>query len=260
MGDLRGSEATRACRTAPGSATCTCRSRTARGRGLLRGGAGLRYHCAHYPGALFISAGGYHHHIGPNTWAQRRGAGASHGLAGAPALHDRAARRGRARARAGSAGGRRISHRAHRRRRPDGRPVGQSRTPDDRSGDGLAAPALPAHGRRRDRRRRGDRYQHRVPPRRGGRARRAAARAGGAGIRLHLASGRRRAGAVLRRAEHPHRRTQPRRVRAVRRAARLGDRPAPGRLPVRADPAPSTSRRSSRAWPCRTVSECRAGC
>ncbi len=25
--------------------------------------------CARYPGALFVSAGGYHHHVGLNTWA-----------------------------------------------------------------------------------------------------------------------------------------------------------------------------------------------
>src|SRR5260221_14348550 len=28
---------------------------------------------AQLPGALFISAGGYHHHIGMNTWESRRG-------------------------------------------------------------------------------------------------------------------------------------------------------------------------------------------
>ncbi len=37
---------------------------------------------AHMPGALFISAGGYHHHFGLNTW-QSRGAGpAPEGTAG----------------------------------------------------------------------------------------------------------------------------------------------------------------------------------
>ena len=25
----------------------------------------------HYPGALFLAAGGYHHHLGTNTWAGR---------------------------------------------------------------------------------------------------------------------------------------------------------------------------------------------
>jgi catechol 2,3-dioxygenase len=28
---------------------------------------------AHYPGAVFLSRGGYHHHIGANTWASRGG-------------------------------------------------------------------------------------------------------------------------------------------------------------------------------------------
>jgi catechol 2,3-dioxygenase len=30
---------------------------------------GLDVTTARYPGALFMSAGGYHHHIGTNTWA-----------------------------------------------------------------------------------------------------------------------------------------------------------------------------------------------
>ena len=38
------------------------------------------------------------------------------------------------------------------------------------------------------------------------------------------------------------------------------DRPAPGRLPVRADDARAGRRRSSRASSCRTASACRAGC
>lgn len=32
-----------------------------------------------YPGALFLSAGGYHHHLGVNTWAGRRAAHPQHG-------------------------------------------------------------------------------------------------------------------------------------------------------------------------------------
>ena len=39
-----------------------------RGRGVLRRRAGLRGDGAPYPGALFVAAGGYHHHIGLNTW------------------------------------------------------------------------------------------------------------------------------------------------------------------------------------------------
>ena len=44
-----------------------------------------------YPGALFLSAGGYHHHIGVNTWA---GAGRPASPAGSRGLEVRA-RRGR---------------------------------------------------------------------------------------------------------------------------------------------------------------------
>jgi catechol 2,3-dioxygenase len=31
-----------------------------------------------YPGALFFSAGGYHHHLGTNTWGEGRGATDAH--------------------------------------------------------------------------------------------------------------------------------------------------------------------------------------
>ena len=30
-----------------------------------------------YPGALFVAAGGYHHHLGLNTWVGRGSAGAA---------------------------------------------------------------------------------------------------------------------------------------------------------------------------------------
>ena len=33
-------------------------------------GLGLDKIVWNYPGALFMSAGGYHHHVGTNTWAQ----------------------------------------------------------------------------------------------------------------------------------------------------------------------------------------------
>jgi catechol 2,3-dioxygenase len=36
---------------------------------FYEGGLGLDVTTARYPGALFMSAGGYHHHIGTNTWA-----------------------------------------------------------------------------------------------------------------------------------------------------------------------------------------------
>jgi catechol 2,3-dioxygenase len=36
---------------------------------FYEGGLGLDVTTRRYPGALFLSAGGYHHHIGTNTWA-----------------------------------------------------------------------------------------------------------------------------------------------------------------------------------------------
>ncbi len=44
-------------------------------------GLGLEKVVLGYPGALFMSAGGYHHHLGTNTWA-----------AGAPRAHENDAR------------------------------------------------------------------------------------------------------------------------------------------------------------------------
>ena len=49
-------------------------ARHPRGRGLLVGVVGFEPTVRSYPGALFVSAGGYHHHVGLNTW----------GTAGAP--------------------------------------------------------------------------------------------------------------------------------------------------------------------------------
>lgn len=57
-------------------------------------------------------------------------------------------------------------------------------------------------------------------------------RAGRTRLRLHLEGGGRGAGAVLRRAQHPARGTQPGGVRAVRGGDRAGHRTAPGRLPL----------------------------
>jgi catechol 2,3-dioxygenase len=37
--------------------------------GFYEGGLGLDVTTARYPGARFLSAGGYHHHVGTNTWA-----------------------------------------------------------------------------------------------------------------------------------------------------------------------------------------------
>ena len=36
---------------------------------FYHGGLGLDKTVWSYPGALFLSAGGYHHHLGTNTWA-----------------------------------------------------------------------------------------------------------------------------------------------------------------------------------------------
>ena len=66
------------------SATSTCRSPTcARPRRFYSGVLGFDVIVRGYPGALFVSAGGYHHHIGLNTWHSAgcgAGAGGSVGL------------------------------------------------------------------------------------------------------------------------------------------------------------------------------------
>jgi catechol 2,3-dioxygenase len=46
----------------------------AAGSSFFSGALGFDKTVWHYPGALFLAAGGYHHHLGTNTWA---GAGAS---------------------------------------------------------------------------------------------------------------------------------------------------------------------------------------
>ena len=207
MAELEGDETHRTrARRARASDTCTCRSRTSPRRGrstTRRSGSTPRPRAIPEPSSCRRAA---------TTTTSARTPGRAPGRPRLPPgsrglrrYTDRGARRGRARARRALGWRAPGTRRTRRRRRRDGRSVGQPRAPDDRSGDGLVAPALPARGRGRDRRRRGDRHQHRVPPRRGGRARRAAARAGGARIRLDLARGGRRARAVLGRAEHPDR-------------------------------------------------------
>ena len=52
-----------------------------------------------YPGALFLSAGGYHHHLGLNTWQSEGAPAAAGGLARARSLRAGAAERGGARQR-----------------------------------------------------------------------------------------------------------------------------------------------------------------
>ena len=65
------------------------------------GGIGFDAMVRGYPGALFVSAGGYHHHIGLNTWAGEGAPAAAAGSARPALLHDRAAGRGGARGDAG---------------------------------------------------------------------------------------------------------------------------------------------------------------
>jgi catechol 2,3-dioxygenase len=42
-----------------------------RGRAFYHAALGLDIVVSRYPGALFLSAGGYHHHVGINAWARR---------------------------------------------------------------------------------------------------------------------------------------------------------------------------------------------
>jgi catechol 2,3-dioxygenase len=49
---------------------------------FYRGVLGFDVTVRSYPGALFVSAGGYHHHIGLNTWASLHGPKATAGLRG----------------------------------------------------------------------------------------------------------------------------------------------------------------------------------
>jgi catechol 2,3-dioxygenase len=49
---------------------------------FYEGSLGLDVTTARYPGALFLSAGGYHHHIGTNTWASANAPAAPAGSRG----------------------------------------------------------------------------------------------------------------------------------------------------------------------------------
>jgi catechol 2,3-dioxygenase len=53
-----------------------------RGRARYTGVVGLSVTQASYPGALFTSAGGYHHHIGMNTWSTQDRPAPEHGSLG----------------------------------------------------------------------------------------------------------------------------------------------------------------------------------
>ena len=82
------------------------------------------------PAAAFLSAGGYHHHIGGNTWeSARRGAGGARASADAPATR-RSCCRTRPSATASPRGSRTPGRsRRPRRRRPRARPVGEPAAP-----------------------------------------------------------------------------------------------------------------------------------
>ena len=86
-----------------------------------------------YPSALFLSAGGYHHHLGMNIWASAGAPAPPFGHARAAALPDRAAGPLRARPPRRRAG--RV--RAGRRRRDGHRSVGERRASDDSVGASL---------------------------------------------------------------------------------------------------------------------------
>ena len=79
-----------------------------------------------YPGALFVSAGGYHHHVGLNIWGSEGSTGPAGGLARAAALHGRPAERCRTRPDTGLGLRCGAGHRRRRRRSNRcGRPVRQ---------------------------------------------------------------------------------------------------------------------------------------
>ena len=79
--------------------------------------------------AAFLSAGGYHHHIGANTWESAGACAAARGTRRAAPRDDRAPRRGRARPRARTARAGRARGRAERRRAARPRPVGECARP-----------------------------------------------------------------------------------------------------------------------------------
>ena len=69
-----------ACRKARSWGTCICTSAISRdAEAFYHQALGLDKIVWSYPGALFMSAGGYHHHLGTNTWSS-----------GAPAADDQA--------------------------------------------------------------------------------------------------------------------------------------------------------------------------
>ena len=95
--------------------------------GFYNGALGLDVMVRSYPGALFLAAGGYHHHLGLNTWQSQGAPRSAGGRARAGPLRARAAERGGARQRRRPAGGRRGRPGAPGRGRAGHGPVRQPR-------------------------------------------------------------------------------------------------------------------------------------
>ena len=93
--------------------------------GFYNGALGLDVMVRSYPGALFLAAGGYHHHLGLNTWQSQGAPPPPRGRARARSLRARAPERGRARQRRrpAGAGGRRPGAAGRGRRWPPTRPA-----------------------------------------------------------------------------------------------------------------------------------------
>ncbi len=94
---------TRGCPRGRPWATSTCRCATSPRPRLLVGRPRLRPTVRGYPGALFVSAGGYHHHVGLNTWGTAGAPPPPEGARGLQPARGRGARRGRARSDRGPA-------------------------------------------------------------------------------------------------------------------------------------------------------------
>ena len=100
------------CRPARAWATCTCGSPRSRRRCTSTATCRLRPDGAARRQAAFLTAGGYHHHIGGNTWESRGAAPAPEGTRPARAVHDRRPGRGRTCRGVGASRRRRAFHRS----------------------------------------------------------------------------------------------------------------------------------------------------
>ena len=102
---------------------------------FYRDALGLGLMAALGSSAAFLSAGGYHHHVGANTWESAGAGRAAARQRGARSRDDRAARRARARAGAGAPGRARAAPRKSSRRPDRARPVGERAPVDGRRGE-----------------------------------------------------------------------------------------------------------------------------